>query len=70
MKKKKYEVKLNWHGEVKTYWRWATSEDQALSHACIALGKEAGHNPLSVRQHVKGKASGYEVREVKPNEKT
>jgi len=65
LEKKKYRVDLNWHGEVKTYYRYAPSENQALSFACIALGKETGYDPLYVRKHVISKPQGWEVKEEK-----
>lgn len=62
--KKKYEIKLNYSGEVYCYYRFAYSEDGALNAGIRALEKELNLRPGALTCNFKSGRPNYEVREV------
>lgn len=58
-----YEVKLNWHGEVLTYYRVANSQSQALLLAERELEEELDLTKGSTYAYFEN--NNYEVKEIK-----
>lgn len=52
MEKTRYLITLNWQGEVHKFYRYATSEPQALRHAIRQLAREVGYTTKYVRDHI------------------
>ncbi len=62
MKPELYKVTLNWHGEVKEYYRWSTSESQAFHYATRELGRELNKSAHNVRNYfICGNMDNYTV---------
>lgn len=64
-----YEVKLNWHGEVLTYYRVAKSQSQALLLAERKLEKELDLTKGSTYAYFEYHGNSYEVKEIKKDGK-
>ena len=62
-----YEVKLNWHGEVLTYYRVANSQSQALLLAERELEEELDLTKGSTFAYFEN--HNYEVKEIKKDGK-
>ena len=52
MEKVRYLITINWSGQVFSFYRHATSADQALRHAIRQLAREVGYASKFVRNHV------------------
>ena len=63
MEKVRYLITINWSGQVFSFYRHATSADQALRHAIRQLAREVGYTTRYVRDYVMN-ANRYQV-EVK-----
>jgi hypothetical protein len=50
--KTRYQITINWKGEVHEFYRHATSADQALRHAIRQLAREVGYTTKMVRDWV------------------
>lgn len=64
-----YEVKLNWHGEVLTYYRVANSQSQALLLAERELEEELDLTKGSTFAYFENHDNSYEVKEIKDGKK-
>ena len=60
MEKVRYLITINWSGQVFSFYRHATSADQALRHAIRQLAREVGYTTRYVRDYVMD-ANRYEV---------
>lgn len=63
-KKIKWEGKFNWHGEVKTYYRHATSEAQAKVRLLNAMARELGVATHSLYPVYDGSVDNFSIKEV------
>lgn len=52
MEKTRYLITINWQGEVHSFYRHATSPQQALRHAIRELARKVGYNTKYVRDYV------------------
>lgn len=50
--KPRYQVLINWQGEVHEFYKHATSAPQALRHAIRSLARKVGYETRYVRQYV------------------
>ena len=64
-----YEVKLNWYGEVLTYYRVANSQSQALLLAERELEEELDLTKGSTFAYFENHDNSYEVKEIKDGKK-
>ena len=64
-----YEVKLNWYGEVLTYYRVANSQSQALLLAERELEEELDLTKGSTFAYFENHDNSYEVKEIKKDGK-
>lgn len=62
MAKYKYEVKMNWHGEVHTIWTSAFHRDDAFFKACQKLARKLNQTAFSVRNYFLD-STKYEINE-------
>jgi hypothetical protein len=72
MKKEKqlYKITLNWQREMHTIYRWATTEDNALRFAFLALAKELGiAQKQRISNYFLGGQNNFEIVRVKRKEK-
>jgi hypothetical protein len=65
MAKTKYLITINWLGEVHSFYRHATSADQALRHAIRELARKVGYTTKYVRDYVMADANDRFKVEVK-----
>ena len=52
MEKTRYQITINWKGEVYSFYRHATSSDQALRHAIRELARKVDYSTRYVRDYV------------------
>jgi hypothetical protein len=52
MEKTLFKVKLNWQGEIHTFYRFGVSATQALRYAICQLAREVEYDARYVRNHV------------------
>jgi hypothetical protein len=50
--KTRYQITINWKGEVHKFYRHATSANQALRHSIRELARKVGYNTKYVRDYV------------------
>ena len=63
MDKTRYQITINWNGEVHEFYRHATSPVQALRHAIRELARKVGYSTRYVKDYVMEDVSGrWEVK--------
>jgi uncharacterized OB-fold protein len=61
--KKRYEVKLNWKGEVHTFWLHAVSKANAKNIAMVKLAQKLNVTLFYVKPHFAEEKTTWEVNE-------
>ena len=64
MKKKKFQVTINWYGENKSFWTTAFGEKVALQNAIRQLSLLTEVNLTSVRAKVLDGSDSFKVKEI------
>jgi len=52
MEKTRYQITINWQGELHSFYRHATSADQALRYAIRELARKVDYSARFVRSYV------------------
>ena len=64
MKKKKFQVIINWYGENKSFWTSAYGSKQALQNAVQQLANQVRISLTSVRAKVLDGSDSFKIKEV------